>query len=139
MTADDVIGTLGLKPHPEGGYYAETHRIPSSGDQRSPGTAIYYLLGRGDRSHWHRVDATEIWHFYSGAALELSLSAGLGVESHVLGPDLSAGQRPQVIVPPGHWQSARSLGEWTLVGCTVSPGFEFSGFEMAAPDWKPAS
>jgi predicted cupin superfamily sugar epimerase len=139
MTADDVIGTLGLKPHPEGGYYAETHRIPSSGDQRSPGTAIYYLLGRGDRSHWHRVDATEIWHFYGGAALELSLSAGLGVESHVLGPDLSAGQRPQVIVPPGHWQSARSLGEWTLVGCTVSPGFEFSGFEMAAPDWKPAS
>jgi predicted cupin superfamily sugar epimerase len=139
MTADDVIGTLGLKPHPEGGYYAETHRIPSSGDQRSPGTAIYYLLGRGDRSHWHRVDATEIWHFYSGAALELSLSPGQGVESHVLGPDLSAGQRPQVIVPPGHWQSARSLGEWTLVGCTVSPGFEFSGFEMAAPDWKPAS
>jgi predicted cupin superfamily sugar epimerase len=139
MTADDVIGKLGLKPHPEGGYYAETHRIPSPDGQRSPGTAIYYLLARGDRSHWHRVDATEFWHFYDGAPLELSLSPGKGVQPHVLGPDLAAGQRPQVVVPPGHWQSARSLGDWTLVGCTVSPGFEFSGFEMAAPDWSPAS
>ncbi len=137
MTADDVIRKLGLKPHPEGGYYAETHRIPSSDGKRSPGTAIYYLLARGDRSHWHRVDATEIWHFYSGAPLELSLSPGQGVEAHILGPDLTAGQRPQVIVPPGHWQSARSLGGWTLAGCTVSPGFEFSGFEMAPPDWSP--
>jgi predicted cupin superfamily sugar epimerase len=137
MTADDVIRTLGLKPHPEGGHYAETHRIPSPDGHRSPGTAIYYLLGRSDRSHWHRVDATEIWHYYAGAPLELSLSPGRGVEPHVLGPDLAAGDRPQVVVPPGRWQSARSLGDWTLVGCTVSPGFEFSGFEMAPPDWEP--
>jgi uncharacterized protein len=138
MTADEVIRTLGLKAHPEGGYYSETHRIPSPDGERSPGTAIYYLLARGDRSQWHRVDATEVWHFYNGAPLELSLSPGKGVEPHILGPDLAANQRPQVIVPPGHWQSARSLGDWTLVGCTVSPGFEFSGFEMAPPDWSPA-
>jgi predicted cupin superfamily sugar epimerase len=137
MTADKVINALGLKPHPEGGYYAETHRIAAPNGGRSPGTAIYYLLGRGDRSHWHRIDATEIWHFYGGAPLELSLSPGAGVEAHILGPDLASGQRPQVIVPPDHWQSARSLGDWTLVGCTVSPGFEFSGFEMAPPDWTP--
>lgn len=137
MTADEVIRALGLKPHPEGGYYAETHRISSPDGGRSPGTAIYYLLAHGDRSHWHRVDATEIWHFYSGAPLELSLSPGKGAETHVLGPDLAGGQRPQVVVPPGHWQSARSLGDWTLVGCTVSPGFEFSGFEMAPTDWSP--
>ena len=137
MTADEVIRALGLKPHPEGGHYAETHRIPSGDGERSPGTAIYYLLGRGDCSHWHRVDATEIWHFYSGAPLELSLSPGKGVERCALGPDLSLGQRPQVVVPPGRWQSARSLGDWTLVGCTVSPGFEFSGFELAPPGWNP--
>ena len=138
MTADEVINTLGLKPHPEGGHYAETHRIIAAIGARSPGTAIYYLLGRGDRSHWHKVDATEIWHFYSGAPLELSLSPGRGVETRMLGPDLTSGQRPQMIVPPGQWQSARSLGDWTLVGCTVSPGFEFSGFEMAPPGWTPA-
>jgi predicted cupin superfamily sugar epimerase len=137
MSLDDIIRTLNLKPHPEGGYYAETHRIAARDGERSPGTAIYYLLGKDDRSHWHRVDATEIWHFYSGAPLELSLSPGRGVETRILGPDLAAGQRPQAVVPPGHWQSARSLGDWTLVGCTVSPGFEFSGFEMAPLEWKP--
>ncbi|MDP3740608.1 MAG: cupin domain-containing protein [Hyphomonadaceae bacterium] len=139
MNLDDVIHALGLKRHPEGGFYAETHRIPAPDGQRSPGTAIYYALGKGDRSHWHRIDATEIWHFYAGAPLELSLSPGQGVETHILGPDLSTGQRPQVIVPVRHWQSARTTGEWTLVGCTVSPGFEFAGFEMASPDWKPAA
>jgi uncharacterized protein len=138
MTPHDIIRTLHLKPHPEGGYYSETHRIGASDGKRSPGTAIYYLLERGDRSHWHRVDATEIWHFYSGAPLELSVSPGKGIEVRVLGPDLAANERPQVVVPPGRWQSARSLGDWTLVGCTVSPGFEFSGFEMAPPDWEPA-
>lgn len=138
MSLDDVIHALGLKRHPEGGFYAETHRIAAPNGQRSQGTAIYYALGKGDRSHWHRIDATEIWHFYAGAPLELSLSPGHGVETHMLGPDLSTGQRPQVIVPIRHWQSARTTGEWTLVGCTVSPGFEFNGFELAPPDWKPA-
>jgi predicted cupin superfamily sugar epimerase len=139
VTLDAVILTLGLQPHPEGGFYRETHRVPAADGLRSPGTAIYYLLGRGDRSHWHRVDAAEIWHFYAGAPLELSivLKSESKVESHLLGPDLAAGQRPQVIVPKGQWQSAVTTGEWTLVGCTVSPGFEFSGFEMAAPGWKP--
>ncbi len=137
MTLDDVIRTLTLIPHPEGGWYAEMHRIPSAEGRRSPGTAIYYALGQGDRSHWHRVNATEIWHYYAGAPIELSLSPGLGVHTQILGADLHSGQRPQVIVEPFHWQSARSLGAWSLVGCTVSPGFEFSGFEMAPPNWQP--
>lgn len=124
MTLDDVIRTLGLRPHPEGGWYAETLRIEPQ---------------RGERSHWHHVDATEIWHWHAGDPLELSLAASDHDQpvAHVLGPDLAAGQRPQRIVPPGHWQSARTLGAWTLVGCTVSPGFDFSGFVMAPPDWSP--
>jgi predicted cupin superfamily sugar epimerase len=139
MTLDDVIRTLALKPHPEGGWYAEMHRIDAPAGQRSPGTAIYYALGEGDRSHWHRIDATEIWHYYAGAPIELSLAASDddAPQAHILGPDIAAGQRPQLIVPPRHWQAARSLGAWTLVGCTVSPGFDFAGFEMAAPDWSP--
>ncbi len=136
-TLDDIIRTLNLIRHPEGGWYAEMHRIASPEGHRSPGTAIYYALGEGDRSHWHRVNATEIWHYYAGAPIELSLSPGKGVTTHILGADLAAGQRPQAIVEPYHWQSARSLGAWTLVGCTVSPGFEFSGFEMAPPNWAP--
>jgi len=139
MTLDDVIRILGLQPHPEGGWYAETHRVAAPDGQRSPGTAIYYALGAGERSHWHHVDATEIWHWHAGDALELQLAASDRDQAipHVLGPDLAAGQRPQVVVPPHHWQAAHTLGAWTLVGCTVSPGFEFSGFVMAAPDWSP--
>ena len=141
MTRDDIIRTLELKPHPEGGWYAETHRIPDPHDHghRSPGTAIYYLLGEGERSHWHKVDATEIWHYYAGAPLELSLAVTeiSRPKTRILGPDLAVGQRPQLIVPPHHWQAARTLGAWTLVGCTVSPGFEFSGFVMAPPGWSP--
>jgi len=139
MTLDDVIRTLDLKPHPEGGWYRQTHRIEPAGEARSAGTAIYYALGEGERSHWHHVDATEIWHWYAGAPLELSLAANDHDNpiAHVLGPDLAAGQRPQVIVPPHHWQAARSLGAWTLVGCTVSPGFDFSGFTLAPPGWSP--
>jgi uncharacterized protein len=139
MTPDDIIRTLNLKPHPEGGHYAETHRIPAAEGERSAGTAIYYLLAAGERSHWHKVDATEIWHFYAGDPLELSLAGSDSDKpvSHVLGPELAAGQKPQVVAPPQHWQAARSLGAWTLVGCTVSPGFEFSGFTMAAPGWAP--
>ncbi len=139
MSLDDVIRALAMRRHPEGGFYVETHRIPSPAGERSPGTAIYYALGAGDRSHWHRVDATEIWHYYAGDPLELSLAATDqdAPVAHILGPDLACDQRPQIIVPVRHWQAARSLGAWTLVGCTVSPGFEFSGFELAPPDWTP--
>ena len=130
--ADAVIEALGLQPHPEGGRFRETWREPAS-------TAIYYLLRAGERSHWHRVDATEVWHFYAGDPLELALSPdGRGVDRHVLGPDVGAGERPQVVVPTGTWQSARPLGGWTLTGCPVAPAFRFSGFELAPPDWHPS-
>ena len=131
--ADEVIEALGLEPHPEGGWFRETWREPAS-------TAIYYLIRAGERSHWHRVGATEVWHFYAGDRLELSLSAdGRGVDNHVLGADIRTGQRPQVVVPAGTWQAVRSLGRWTLAGCTVAPAFQFSGFELAHPDWEPSS
>jgi predicted cupin superfamily sugar epimerase len=130
--ADAVIAMLALQPHPEGGWFRETWREPAA-------TAIYYLLRAGERSHWHRVDATEIWHFYAGEPLELAMgSDGGGVDRHVLGADLEAGERPQVVVPPGVWQAARPLGRWALVGCTVAPAFRFEGFELAPPGWEPA-
>jgi predicted cupin superfamily sugar epimerase len=133
-----IIATLELAPHPEGGWYRETWRGDPAADGRSTGTAIYYLLEAGQVSHWHRVDAAEIWHWYAGSPLHLSLSPdGAGSARLVLGPDIAAGERPQVLVPPGCWQSARSLGAYTLVGCTVSPGFHFSGFELAPPGWAP--
>lgn len=136
--AAQIIETLGLQPHPEGGHYCETWRAPAAPGERSTGTAIYYLLQQGEVSHWHKVDAAEAWHWYAGAALELALSPeGRGVTRHQLSPDMSAGGRPQIVIPAGVWQSATSLGDWTLVGCTVSPGFEFSGFEMAPADWQP--
>lgn len=139
LGAGEIIAQLGLKPHPEGGHYRETWRAPSDPGNRAPGTAIYFLLAAGEVSHWHRVDAAEIWHWYAGAALSLSISVeGAFAKEHVLSNDLNRG-RPQVIVPAGHWQSARSLGAWTLAGCTVSPGFEFDHFELAAPGWSPAS
>ncbi len=135
MTADDIIATLNLQPHPEGGWFAETWRADAAPGERAAGTAIYFLLKAGERSHWHRVDAAEVWHHYAGAPLLLEIAetaAGPAVP-HILGPDLAYGARPQALVPPGHWQAARSTGDYTLVGCTVSPGFEFSGFELAAP------
>jgi predicted cupin superfamily sugar epimerase len=138
MTAAEVIATLGLKPHPEGGHYQETFRDSRTVEGRSAGTAIYFLLDIGEVSAWHRVDATEIWHWHAGAPLVITTSPnGHDAAAQHLGPDLAAGQRPQCVVPAGHWQTATSLGAWTLVGCTVSPGFEFSGFEMAPPDWRP--
>lgn len=137
-TAKNLIDALGLKPHPEGGWYVETWRAEATDDARGSGTAIYYLLEAGDVSHWHRVDATEIWHWYAGGPLSLTVSSnGHDAESAVLGPEIAAGQRPQRIVPAGWWQTACSLGAWTLVGCTVSPAFSFDGFEMAPPDWRP--
>lgn len=138
MDAKSIIATLDLKPHPEGGYFKETFRDPAGGD-RGHSTAIYYLLEAGDLSHWHRVlDSVEVWHWYAGGPLALTLSPdGHDAEAFRLGPELTAGQRPQVIVPAGHWQTAESLGEWTLCGCTVAPGFEFATFEMAPADWRP--
>jgi predicted cupin superfamily sugar epimerase len=138
--AATIIATLGLQPHPEGGHYIETWRAEAPAGQRAAGSAIYYLLRAGERSAWHHVDAAETWHFYAGDPLELSIAAASGDEPServVLGPDIAAGQYPQVVVPIGGWQSAVSLGTWTLVGCTVSPAFEFDGFELADPDWEP--
>ncbi|MGV8832177.1 MAG: cupin domain-containing protein [Devosia sp.] len=137
VTAKDVIATLGLQRHPEGGWYVQTFQDPAMADGRARSTAIYYLLESGETSAWHRVDAVEVWHFYAGAPLALRISEGVTVEAFVLGADLEAGQRPQVVVPQAAWQSARSMGEWTLVGCTVAPGFEFSGFELAEAGWEP--
>ncbi|WP_373083849.1 cupin domain-containing protein [Sneathiella sp.] len=140
MTAAEIIARLHLQPHPEGGHFVETFRDSTqlTGTDRAVSTAIYYLLEEGDYSHWHRVDAPEIWHFYAGASLTLSVSPdGKSQSEHILGPELLDGERPQIIIPMGHWQSARSRGAWTLVGCTVAPGFQFDGFEMAAPDWAP--
>jgi predicted cupin superfamily sugar epimerase len=136
--ADAIIRALTLRDHPEGGFYAETWRdIPADGG-RGSGTAIYYLLRRGEISAWHRVDAVEIWHFYAGAPLRLLLSDDGSTErSLLLGNDIAVGERPQAIVPAFCWQSAESTGDWTLVGCTVSPAFTFDGFELAPPGWSP--
>lgn len=134
MTADEIIARLRLAPHPEGGHYRQTWaEEPANG--RPSGTAIYFLLKAGERSHWHRVDATEIWHHYAGAPLILSIAAaGEGPAQDLrLGPSLDAGEAPQLIVPKHHWQAARSTGDWTLAGCTVSPGFRFEGFTLAPP------
>jgi predicted cupin superfamily sugar epimerase len=142
LGAADVIRLLDLAPHPEGGHFRETFRdAPAPGAPRvgrAASTAIYFLLARGERSHWHRVDAVEVWHWYAGAPLVLEISQSTGrIEQITLGDDLNAGARPQAIVPAQAWQAAQSLGEWTLCGCTVAPGFEFSGFELAAKDWSP--
>ncbi|MEO0484448.1 MAG: cupin domain-containing protein [Pseudomonadota bacterium] len=134
MTADDIIAALDLLPHPEGGFYRETWR-DNRAEGRGTGTAIYFLLRDGGASHWHTVDATEIWHYYAGAPLVLSTAAsadGPALDT-LIGPDLIAGERPQGIVPHGHWQAARTTGAFTLVGCTVSPGFTFEGFHLAEP------
>lgn len=140
MSPDDIIDRLKLKPHPEGGWYRETWRAGAGAGARAAGTAIYFLLKRDERSHWHRVDAAEIWHYYAGAPLTLEISVdGLSVDERRLGADLAAGEAPQIIAPPGAWQAARSRGDWTLVGCTVSPGFEFDRFELAPPDWRPGA
>ncbi len=137
-TAEEIVEKLALAPHPEDGYYRETWRDVATRGQRGAGTTIYYLLRAGERSHWHRVDATEIWHYYAGAGLTLCVSADKGITEHLLlGADIALGERPQIIVPKGAWQSAETLGDWTLVGCTVSPAFEFAGFELAPPGWTP--
>jgi hypothetical protein len=139
MTAAEIVSLLDLAPHPEGGFYRETFRDPRPVEGgRAASTAIYFLLAEGLVSAWHRVDAAEIWHFHAGAPLALDMSAdGKTATRQILGPGLAQGQRPQIVVPAGAWQSAASLGAWTLVGCTVAPGFEFSTFELAPPEFAP--
>ena len=137
LSAAEIIRLLRLEPHPEGGHYRQTFR-DGEGGERGYSTAIYYLLAAGEVSEWHRVDAAEVWHHYAGAPLALTLSPnGHDAQAHRLGTNLVGGERPQVVVPAGWWQAAESLGRWTLVGCTVAPGFRFEGFEMAPPDWRP--
>jgi len=140
-SAADIIRLLGLKPHPEGGHFVETFRDTRTVDGgRAASTAIYFLLARGQRSHWHRVDAVEVWHYYAGAPLCLEIAGVDGkIDRITLGGDLAAGERPQAAVPVHAWQAAHSLGDWTLVGCTVAPGFEFAGFEMGPPGWTPGA
>ena len=133
MNADAVICHLSLAPHPEGGWYRQTWIAENPG--RPTGTAILFLLKAGEVSHWHTVDATEIWFWHAGAPVILSraaTAAGPAIDD-ILGPDVLNGQAAQLIVPPFHWQSARSTGDWTLVSCTVSPGFDFAGFHLAEP------
>jgi len=141
LSAADVIRLLALKPHPEGGHFCETFRdLHALDGGRAASTAIYFLLARGERSRWHRIDAAEVWHHYAGAplVLEIAASAAAPIERIALGPDLAAGARPQAIVPAHAWQAAESLGDWTLTGCTVAPGFAFEGFELAPQGFAPA-
>ncbi|HEX4767917.1 MAG TPA: cupin domain-containing protein [Lichenihabitans sp.] len=139
MTARAVIDRLGLKPHPEGGHYRETFRdAATDAEGRSHSTAILFLLEGDEVSAWHRVDAAEVWHHHVGAPLVLTVSPdGHDAVASRLGSEIMAGQMPQLVVPAGHWQTAASLGAWTLCGCTVAPGFRFEGFELAPPGWRP--
>ncbi|WP_144095150.1 cupin domain-containing protein [Croceicoccus sediminis] len=140
-TADEVIRQLGLQPHPEGGWYRETWREPSPSDDRALATGIHFLLKTGERSHWHRVDAAEMWIYNAGGPLLLRGAEGahgeIGLPDTILGPDLAGGHEMQHLYLPHAWQSAEPLGEWTLVTCIVTPGFDFSGFELAPPGWEP--
>ncbi len=136
--AAEIIARLRLAPHPEGGHFRETFRDPrADANGRAASTAILFLLARGERSHWHRVDAAEVWHYYAGAPLDLRIADAEGVRIHRLGGDVIAGEMPQAVVPAHAWQAAESRGDWTLVGCTVAPGFDFAGFELAPPDFSP--
>ena len=137
LTAADIIRQFDLKPHLEGGHFRETFRDAASAGGRAASTAIYFLLTRGERSHWHRIDAVEVWHYYAGDPLKLEIVDGSKEVIVRLGPDVHADETPQAVVPARAWQAAESLGDWTLCGCTVTPGFEFSGFELAPKNWKP--
>ncbi|MGE4373353.1 MAG: cupin domain-containing protein [Xanthobacter sp.] len=141
LTSEEIITLLELQPHPEGGHFRETFRDVAANGGRGASTAIYFLLRAGERSHWHRVDAVEMWHWHAGAPLNLHIAEGKygnGARNTViLGPALQQGQRPQGVVPIHAWQAAESLGAWTLVGCTVAPAFEFAGFELAPTGWEP--
>jgi uncharacterized protein len=139
VDAEQLIATLGLVPHPEGGHYVETWRRDGRAGGRATATAILFLLLNGERSHWHRVDADELWLFHAGDPLRLHVTTDEEpIATSTLGIDLAGGHRPQLLVPAGRWQSAESLGRFTLVSCVVSPGFEFAGFELAPPGWMPS-
>jgi predicted cupin superfamily sugar epimerase len=139
LNAADIISALDLAPHPEGGWFREIFRDKTAAPGRAPSTAIYFLLESDQVSHWHRIDSVEVWHWYAGAPLRLDISSsGEAIQSSTLSPNLADGHRPVGIVPAHAWQSAQSLGDWTLVGCTVAPGFEFSEFELAPPGWTPS-
>ncbi|WP_300394825.1 cupin domain-containing protein [Henriciella sp.] len=137
LGANEIIRLLGLKQHPEGGHFAEVYR--SEGEGRAACTTIYYLLQADEVSAWHRVDAVEVWAWHAGGPLSLTIAPpdGKRVQANMLGPDLRARQMPHLVVPKNHWQTAESLGAWTLVSCFVAPGFEFSGFELAPEGWRP--
>ena len=138
LSAGEVIALLGLEPHVEGGFYRQTFADQLDGTGRPISTLIYYMLTNNQTGAWHRVDSAEVWHWYAGAPMTLSISRdGKAVTRHQLGSDLAAGQRPQVVVPPGAWQRAKVEGTWALVGCSVAPGFQFSKFEQAEPGWEP--
>ncbi len=138
MDAESIIKHLGLQPHPEGGHYKEIYSNPEGFNGRPYCTSIYFLLKAGETSHWHKVDAAEVWAYHAGASLALEVAVTGGPNKLIwLGSDLLEGQQPQAIVPANAWCSAKSLGDWTLVGCIVAPGFQFSGFELAAVGWWP--
>jgi predicted cupin superfamily sugar epimerase len=137
MQAAEIVEALGMRPHPEGGWYVETYRDQLGESERGTCTAICFLLEAGQRSHWHRIDATELWLWHDGAPLRLEIATAGRRETIRLGRDLANGERPQAIVPPKAWQSAETLGAWTLLSCVVAPAFLFSGFELAAPGWTP--
>jgi uncharacterized protein len=138
LSPAEIIRLLGMRPHPEGGHFCETFRDSKLIDGKRPAsTAIYFLLARGERSHWHRVDAAEGWHWHAGAPLRLTIFENGRRRDVTLGPDLPAGERPQAVVPAHAWQAAESLGDWSLISATVAPGFEWAGFEVAPKDWAP--
>ncbi len=137
MEAEQIIARLGLAPHPEGGWFRELYRSPATAGARGVCTSIAYLLCAGERSHWHRIDAVEIWNFHAGAPLALQIADDQDRRIVTLGCDLATGAQPQGVVPPGAWQAAQSLGAWSLVGCTVAPAFDFRFFELAPADWSP--
>ena len=137
--ARDLIETLALSPHPEGGWYRETWRAEAPPGERAAATAILFLLDEGERSLWHKVDATELWLFHAGSPLRIDTAVGDSGPTRMarLGPEVAGGEQPQVRIAPGEWQAARADGGWTLVSCIVSPGFEFDGFTLAPPGWAP--
>ena len=139
LPAAVVIETLGMIPHPEGGHYVELWRVAPADGARGSASLIHFLLRAGELSHWHRVDAAELWLWHAGAPLALSIAAENEAPTvHPLGPDLQ-GQKLQAVVPIGLWQSARSLGAWSLVSCVVAPAFTFDGFTLAPAGWEPAA
>jgi predicted cupin superfamily sugar epimerase len=139
LSAQDVREALELKAHPEGGHFREIWRDRPTDGGRGAATSIFFLLAAGESSHWHRVDAAEIWLWQAGAPLALSIAGADGVKASRLGPDLGKGETLQAVVPANAWQAASSLGAWSLVACIVAPAFEFSGFELAPKGWSPSA